>query len=106
MCNETPSDDSDEVANRLARHGRVSYLEIPAVDVQQSAAFYEAIFGWRTESRDAEHISFDDLSGDLIGRWVAGRAASRKPGLLPYIDVDRIDETVERLPRSAIRPAT
>ena len=77
--------------------GHVSYQEIAAVDVKQSAAFYQAVFGWRIETRDAGHISFDDLSGDLIGRWVAGRAIARTPGLVAYIYVDRIDEVAARI---------
>jgi predicted enzyme related to lactoylglutathione lyase len=85
------------VDHRLARHGHLSYLEIPAVDAEQSAAFYEAIFGWAIRRRDSGDRSFDDPGGDLIGRWVACRAASREPGLLPYIYVDRIDSVVERI---------
>jgi uncharacterized protein len=91
------SPESDTVDNRLARHGHVSYLEIPAVDVQQSAAFYQAVFGWRIEPRDSGHISFDDLSGDLIGRWVSGRTIARTPGLMAYIYVDRMDDVVARI---------
>src|SRR5438067_371065 len=85
------------VENRLARHGHVSYLEIPAVDPEQSATFYEAVFGWNVRRRDDGDRSFDDGSGDLIGRWVTGRAASREPGLLPYIYVDGIDGVVQRI---------
>jgi predicted enzyme related to lactoylglutathione lyase len=39
------------VDTRLARHGHLSYLEIPALDIEQSAAFYEAVFGWKVERR-------------------------------------------------------
>jgi predicted enzyme related to lactoylglutathione lyase len=85
------------VDKQLARHGHVSYLEIPAADVEQSAAFYQAVFGWNVERRGSDRISFDDRSGDLIGAWVACRAASREPGLLPYIYVDNIDTAVERV---------
>jgi hypothetical protein len=85
------------VEGRLARHGHVSYLEIPALDTEQSAAFYEAVFGWCIRRRDAGHASFDDRSGDLIGGWVTGRAVSREPGLLPFIYVDRLDDIVERI---------
>jgi len=85
------------VDNRLARHGHVSYLEIPAVDTEQSAAFYEAVFGWYIRRSDTGSPSFDDRSGDLIGRWVTGRAVSREPGLLPFIYVDGIDDIVERI---------
>jgi predicted enzyme related to lactoylglutathione lyase len=85
------------VDSRLARHGHVSYLEIPAVDTDKSAAFYEAVFGWSIRRRDNGHLSFDDRSGDLIGHWVTGRAVSREPGLVPYIYVDHIDDIVERI---------
>jgi predicted enzyme related to lactoylglutathione lyase len=85
------------VDNRLARHGHVSYLEIPAADIEQSAAFYEAVFDWEIRHRDEGNASFDDRSGNLIGRWVTGRAASREPGMLPFIYVDRIDEAVARI---------
>jgi uncharacterized protein len=81
----------------LARHGHVSYLEIPAVDAGRSAAFYEAVFDWRIRGHDSGHPSFDDGSGALIGRWETGRAVSREPGLLPYIYVDGIDAIVERI---------
>jgi predicted enzyme related to lactoylglutathione lyase len=85
------------VESRLARHGHVSYLEIPAVDTEQSAAFYEAVFGWFIQRRASGHVSFDDRSGDLIGGWVTGHPVSREPGLLPFIYVDRIDDVIERI---------
>lgn len=85
------------VDDRMARHGHVSYLEIPAVDVEQSAGFYEAVFGWAVDRRADGRASFDDGTGSVIGRWVSGRAVSREPGLLPYIYVDRIDDIVARL---------
>jgi predicted enzyme related to lactoylglutathione lyase len=82
---------------RLARHGGLSYLEIPAIDVSKSARFYEKILGWNLEWRDTGDPRFADATGHLIGRWVTGRAASREAGLLPYIYVDRIDEVVARV---------
>ena len=30
-------------------NGKICYLEIPAVDVHQSAGFYAAVFGWKLE---------------------------------------------------------
>ena len=82
---------------RLARHGGLSYLEIPAVDPQQSATFYGQVFGWRIRRSETDDPRFEDPTGHLIGRWVAGRASSREPGLLPYIYVDRIDDAVGRV---------
>jgi uncharacterized protein len=84
--------------NPLARDGHISYLEIPALEPQQSAAFYEAAFGWRISSHKPGQPSFEDGSGTVIGKWVACRAAvSPEPGLVPYIYVAQIDQTVARI---------
>lgn len=80
---------------RLARHGGLTYLEIPATDPVRSASFYEKIFGWRIDRRDDDDLRFADRTGHLIGRWALGRAISREAGLLPYIYVDGIHEAVE-----------
>jgi len=82
---------------RLATHGRLSYLEVPTVDARQSAAFYERVVGWNVQRHDTDDPRFTDATGHLIGRWIAGRAISRDPGLLPYIYVDHIDDAVERV---------
>jgi predicted enzyme related to lactoylglutathione lyase len=80
----------------LARHGGLSYLEIPAVDARKSAAFYEKVLGWNLRGHDTDDPRFEDTTGHLIGRWVTGRLISRDPGLLPYIYVNHIDDAVER----------
>jgi predicted enzyme related to lactoylglutathione lyase len=85
-----------EIKHRVALLPRPSfcYLEIPAVDVKQSVAFYEGVFGWNIRRRDTAHPSFDDAAGNLSGAWVTGREAAGKPGLLPYIWVDSIESTL------------
>jgi predicted enzyme related to lactoylglutathione lyase len=84
--------------NPLARHGHVSYLEIPAIDPARSARFYQAVFGWRIRDLESGRAAFDDPSGDLIGRWHTGRTPSHDgAGILPYIYVDGIDEVVRRV---------
>jgi predicted enzyme related to lactoylglutathione lyase len=85
------------VDEQLARHGALSYLEIPAVEVRRSAAFYANVFGWNVSDGDSDNPKFADQTGHLIGRWVTGRAISLEPGLLPYIYVDRIDDVVKRV---------
>jgi predicted enzyme related to lactoylglutathione lyase len=81
----------------LARHGGLSYLEIPAVDARRSATFYEKVLGWKLQERGTDDLRFTDLTGHLIGRWVTGHAISRQPGLLPYFYIDHIDSAVERV---------
>ena len=85
------------VETRLARPGGLSYLHIPAVDVRQSAFFYERVFGWKIRGRETNHPGFDDGTGHVSGAWVTDQAISREPGLLPYIYVDRIDDTIEQV---------
>src|SRR5262245_54862969 len=81
----------------LMGDGGPAVLEIPAVDVGKSAAFYEKVVGWKVQRGGAGDPRFEDASGLLIGRWVTGRAIPREPGLLPYIYVDRIDDAVGRV---------
>jgi predicted enzyme related to lactoylglutathione lyase len=94
--------DVDYLEEMAARHKqlprpRLCYLEIPALDVHQSAAFYEKVFGWDIRGRDTGRPSFAYRSADVTGAWVTGRAISREPGLLPYIWVDDIDDTLARI---------
>jgi predicted enzyme related to lactoylglutathione lyase len=94
--NEREKNPGTGVDASLARHGGLSYLEIPAADVHRSVAFYEAVCGWKVEWRKPDDARFADATGHMIGRWVAGRAAPREPGLLPYLYVDRIDDAIKQ----------
>jgi predicted enzyme related to lactoylglutathione lyase len=87
--------DDRGVDTTLARHGGLSYLEIPALDVQKSALFYAKILGWNIDGAETDHPKFMDRSKHLLGRWISGRPIAREPGLLPYFYVDRIHSAVE-----------
>jgi predicted enzyme related to lactoylglutathione lyase len=76
-------------------NGKLCYLEIPAVDVERSAAFYEEVFGWRVRRRGDGRTAFDDTTGEVSGAWVTGRPPSQDPGLLLYIMVDSVATTVD-----------
>jgi predicted enzyme related to lactoylglutathione lyase len=76
-------------------NGKVCYIEIPAVDIERSSSFYQAVFGWRIRQRGDGSIAFDDAVGQVSGTWVIGRPASTEPGLLVYIMVDSAAATVE-----------
>jgi uncharacterized glyoxalase superfamily protein PhnB len=79
---------------------RLCYLEIPALDVHQSAAFYENVFGWNIRHRESDRPSFDDATGYVSGAWVTGREPARTPGLLPYIWVDNVDDVAAQVAAS------
>ncbi|HEY2787034.1 MAG TPA: VOC family protein [Fimbriiglobus sp.] len=76
-------------------NGKICYLEIPALDIEQSAAFYRAVFGWKTRKRGDGHLAFDDGVGQVSGTWVTGRPPSGPPGVLVYVMVDRVEETID-----------
>jgi predicted enzyme related to lactoylglutathione lyase len=76
-------------------NGKVCYLELPSTDVDQSAAFYEAVFGWESRRRGDGQLAFDDSVGEVSGSWVTGRPAAREPGLLVYVMVDDVAATME-----------
>lgn len=76
-------------------NGKVCYIELPATDVNLSAAFYKTVFGWEIRKRGDGHLAFDDAVGEVSGSWVVGRRAAAEPGLLVYIMVDSVAATLD-----------
>ena len=74
---------------------RLCYLEIPALNLQESIAFYEKVFAWNIRGRESSHPSFDDASGEVSGAWTLDRKSAHAAGLLPYIWVDSISTVLE-----------
>lgn len=82
--------------NSIMADGKLSYMQIPAMDAEVSAAFYRDVFGWELRGTP-EHRSFSDKSGELIGAFITDRPVSHHTGILPYIYVDGLDAAVERI---------
>jgi predicted enzyme related to lactoylglutathione lyase len=78
-------------------NGKICYLEIPATDIVRSAEFYRRVFGWRIRQRGDGHTAFDDTTGEVSGSWVLGRPPASDPGLLFYVMVDSVAETVDAI---------
>ena len=74
-------------------NGKICYLEIPALDIQRSAEFYRAVFGWKIRKRGDGALAFDDGVGEVSGSWVLGRPPHAHIGLLIYIMVDNVEST-------------
>ena len=92
MTDEHSSTDPG-VEGTVARPGGVSYLRIPARDVAQSAEFYRAVFGWRLRGRP-DAPSFSDGTGHVIGHWRTDLPAAGEAGVLPYVYVTSLDDTL------------
>jgi predicted enzyme related to lactoylglutathione lyase len=78
-------------------HGRLAYVQIPALDANASAAFYKDIFGWQVRGGSPSHLSFTDATGDIIGAFVTGRKISCDPGVVLYVYVHGIDATLAKM---------
>jgi uncharacterized protein len=76
-------------------HGKICYIEIPALDVRRASEFYEKVFGWRLRQRGDGATAFDDTTGAVSGAWVTGRPSASTPGLLIYIWCDSVAATVD-----------
>jgi uncharacterized protein len=76
-------------------HGKICYIEMPAMDIARSAEFYRNVFGWNIRKRGDGSTAFDDTPGEVSGSWVLGRPPAAKPGLLLYIMVDSVAAAVD-----------
>jgi predicted enzyme related to lactoylglutathione lyase len=72
-------------------HGQIGYLQLPALDVAASAAFYEAVFGWEAE---LEHGSF--TAPGMIGQWTTELASAPAGGPVLWVWVDRLWAALDR----------
>lgn len=79
------------------KHGKICYMEIPATDPVASSRFYKKIFGWEIRVRGDGATAFDDTTGEVSGAWITGRPPASHPGLVVYIMVDSVEETVKTI---------
>jgi uncharacterized protein len=77
-------------------NGKICYVEIPATDIQRSAAFYRDVFGWKTRRRGDGTLAFDDGVQQVSGTWVTGRPAASTPGFMLYVMVDSVAATIDK----------
>jgi len=75
-------------------NGKICYLEIPAEDIQASAAFYEMVLNWKIRTRDDGSVAFDDGVEEVSGTFVTGRTVHTGAGLTVHFMVDDMDKTL------------
>ncbi len=79
------------------RTGKICYIEIPAIDITESAQFYQQVFGWQIRQHADGSTAFDDTVGGVSGMWVLGRPPATNPGLIVSIMVANIAKTTEAI---------
>jgi hypothetical protein len=78
-------------------NGKICYIEVPSTDAATSSEFYKKVFGWTIRTRGDGHLAFDD-NVEVSGSFVRGRpASSGPPGLLIYVMVDSVANTLETI---------
>ncbi len=78
-------------------NGKICYVELPAANGAESAAFYSKVFGWNVRTRGDGAQAFDDTTGEVSGAFVAGRKPWPAPGLLFYIMVDSVAAACDKV---------
>jgi predicted enzyme related to lactoylglutathione lyase len=78
--------------SRRPSPGQIGYLQLPALDVARSAAFYGTVFGWSVE---LEHGSFE--APGMIGQWTTDLAPASSGGPVIWIHTEQLWPTLERV---------
>jgi len=78
-------------------HGKICYLEIPAITGEASAEFYSGIFGWKVRPRGDGNLAFDDVEGGVSGTWVKESDRTPDEPTRIYVMVDSISDTLEQI---------
>ena len=76
-------------------NGKICYIEMPATDIDDSAEFYQKIFGWDVRKRGDGSVGFDDGVNQVSGTWVLGRQPASASGMVVSIMVDDIAATID-----------
>ena len=87
-------------------HGKICYLEIPAVTEEASARFYSSIFGWTTRKRGDGALAFDDTTGGVSGTWVKESDRTPDEQTRIYIMVDNIADSLQKIQAAGGRVVT
>ncbi|SFO53945.1 hypothetical protein SAMN05428949_5649 [Chitinophaga sp. YR627] len=78
-------------------HGKICYIEMPAIDVNASAEFYKNTFGWTIRTRGDGAVAFDDGVMEVSGTFIEGLPPHNGEGLTIHIMIDDMDSILEKI---------
>jgi len=76
-------------------NGKICYLELPTRNIEESASFYNDVFGWHIRKRSDGAWAFDDIVNEVSGTWRTDRKPATEIGLLVHIMVDDIEKSIQ-----------
>jgi len=80
----------------------IVHIEFLSADFGRTASFYGEIFGWQTQQNAAASYMKLDGVESPSGGWVRADMA-QSPGPLPYLIVDDLASTLEKIERAGGR---
>ncbi|MEQ1588311.1 MAG: hypothetical protein ABL895_20675, partial [Cyclobacteriaceae bacterium] len=57
-------------------NGKICYVELPSINIAESVAFYNTVFGWEIRTRTDGTVAFDDSVMEVSGTWRTDRKPS------------------------------
>ena len=92
-------------------HGQITHIEFPADDTERAQRFYSELFGWEFQSMPGfeGYFLFNTGAADAIGGAVGERGRTTGERTRLYVEVDAIDQLLERVPGlggSVVTPRT
>lgn len=97
-------------ADYLGKPGAFVWNELVTDDPERAVAFYSALAGLEEQKMDMGTMTYHVLNRDGSGRAGVMKAqqSGQEPQWIPYVQVDNVDQTVERATRmgaTAVMPA-
>lgn len=86
----------ENVSSGVSRPGGISYLRIPSSNPAATASFFEDVFGWKVD-RERDDPSFEDGTGHVIGHIHGDMDVAGEAGVRPYVYVDSVEGTIEKI---------
>ncbi len=87
--------------------GSIRWMEIPTANLEQSCAFYEKVFGWKTRASGhwPNYAFFDDPDEHAVGGFDASLKPQGEEGFRLFILVEDVDEALAKIEAAGGRTA-
>jgi predicted enzyme related to lactoylglutathione lyase len=81
----------------MATDRHISYVELPAGDLEKAKAFYSAAFGWSFQDYGPDYCAFQDAGLDGGFYRAPLRASAAEGSALVILYADDLEATLERV---------
>src|SRR5688572_9882465 len=79
--------------------GKFVWYELSTSDPKRAQAFYTQLFGWKVHTKDPQYAEIE-ANGQHVGGMTAPHDPHTPPHWMMYVDVDSVDDAVQRVKRA------